>query len=145
MTLLVITVLFVPLIIFAGENDEEYRNTNNVDENTLLYFEDTPRFENLSFDIDGVVRLKPKVNDFELVSFAPMSNKVGERWALVTVRNKASGRRFLKSDYLVATFANEVQSYAIEIDESVDGGQTLSKIIFFGINKFPIVMIEIQP
>jgi len=141
----ILLTLVFPIISFAGENDWESIKNTTVDENRQLLFDDTPRLDNLSFDIDESKRLKPKANDFELLNFAPMSNKIGERWALITVRNTSSGRRFLKSEHIVATFANEEQSNARGLNESVNGGQVFSKMIFFGMNKFPIVMLEMQP
>lgn len=137
--------LIFPVISFAGENGGEYRKDTDGDEDRLLLFDETPRFDNLSFDIDEADRLKPKANDFELLHFAPMSNKIGERWVLITVKNTSTGRRFLKSEHIVVTFANEGQKNPIGLSESIDGGQVFSKSIFFGVNKFPIVMLEIQP
>ena len=127
-----------PLISFAGEN-----NVNKG--NLLLFDENTPRQDTFSFDIDESERLKPRANDFELIHYAPMSNKKGERWVLITVKNTSTGRRFLKSEHIVATFVNEEQINPIDLNESVDGGKVFSKTIFFGVNKFPIVMLEIQP
>ena len=134
-----------PLISFAGENDGEYKKYKDVDEDRLLLFDDTPRFQNLSFDIDESDRLKPKANDFELLHFAPMSNKIGERWILITVKNTSIGRRLFKSEHIVGTFANGEQTNPKGLNESVNAGQIFSKAIFFGINKFPIVILEIQP
>jgi hypothetical protein len=127
-----------PLVSFAGEKDVNK-------DNLLLFDENTPVFDKFSFDIDELERLKPKKNDFELLHFAPMSNKIGERWILITVRNKATGRRILKSEHIVATFVNGKQAYPVVIEKSVDGGEDFSDTIFFGVSKFPIVMLEIQP
>lgn len=136
---------FFPLVSFAGENVGEYGKEKYVDEDRQLLFDDTPRFDNLYFDIDESDRLKPKANDFVLLHFAPMSNKIGERWVLITVKNTSAGHRILKSEHIVATFANEQQKNPIDLSESIDAGQIFSKAIFFGVNKFPIVMLEIQP
>ena len=130
-----------PVISSASKNVVEYRK----DDDRQLLFDDTPRFDNLSFDIDESNRLKPKANDFELLHFAPMSNKIGERWVLITVKNTSTGHRLLKSEHIVATFANEEQRNPKGLNESIDGGQIFSKAIYFGVNKFPIVMLEIQP
>ena len=138
--------LICPVILFAGQNDRKDTKGMDVNEENLLFFnENTPKFDKLPFDIDESNRLKPKRNDFELIHFAPMSNKIGERWVLLTVKNTASGRRFLKSEYIVATFANAKQANPIHINESVDPGKIFSKTIFFGVNKFPVIMLEIQP
>ena len=131
--------LALSAVLVAGDLHAE--EDGRVDENTLLLFDDTPRFDNLAFDIDDLVRIRPQKNDFELLNFAPMSNKLGERWVLVTVRNTSSGRRFLKSEHIVATFANQDQAYPLNLNQSVGGGEISSKIVFFGINKFPIIII----
>ena len=127
-----------PLISFAGE-----KNVNK--DNILLFDENTPRQDTFSFDIEESERLKPRANDFELIHYAPMSNKKGERWVLITVKNTSTGRRFLKSEHIVATFVNEEQINPRDLNESVDGGEVFSKSIFFGVTKFPIIMLEIQP
>ena len=127
-----------PLISFAGE-----KNVNK--DNILLFDENTPRQDTFSFDIDESERLKPRANDFELIHYAPMSNKNGERWVLITVKNTTTGRRFLKSEHIVATFVNEEQINPRDLNESVDGGDVSPKTIFFGVTKFPIIMLEIQP
>ena len=127
-----------PLISFAGE-----KNVNK--DNILLFDENTPRQDTFSFDIEESERLKPRANDFELIHYAPMSNKKGERWVLITVKNTSTGRRFLKSEHIVATFVNEEQINPRDLNESVDGGDVSSKTIFFGVTKFPIIMLEIQP
>ena len=138
--------LICPVILFAEQNDGRDTKGMDVNEENLLFFnENTPKFDKFPFDIDESKRLRPMRNDFELVHFTPMSNKIGERWVLITVKNTASGRRFFKSEYIVATFANRKQAYPIYIDESVDPGKIFSKTIFFGVNKFPIIMLEIQP
>jgi len=127
-----------PLISFAVE-----KNVNK--DNILLFDENTPRQDTFSFDIEESERLKPRANDFELIHYAPMSNKKGERWVLITVKNTSTGRRFLKSEHIVATFVNEEQINPRDLNESVDGGDVFSKTIFFGVTKFPIIMLEIQP
>jgi hypothetical protein len=73
-----------------------------------------------------------------------MSNKMGERWVLISVRNTAAGNRFLKSEHIVATFADGRQANPRGVNESVEGGAQLTKTISFGVNKFPIVAIEIE-
>ncbi len=136
-------IFIIPIISFASEKYGEGSKDKDVTEDNLLLFdENTPRFGNFSFDIDEAKQLKPKKNDFKMLHFAPMSNKLGERWVLITVKNMSTGRRFLKSEYIVATFVNGEQGNPVNLEESVDGGEIFSKTIFFGISKFPIVMLE---
>jgi hypothetical protein len=137
----------VVVLYASGRADaEQVTKVREASKNTLLLFDDnTPHVGEFYFDIDEHERLKPRENDFELVQFAPMSNTRGERWVLITVRNTAAGRRFLKREFLVATFANGDQSYPINLNESVDAGDSFTNTISFSVNKFPIVMLEIQP
>ncbi len=115
-------------------------------EDTHLFFdENAPRDVNFSFDIEESKRLRPQPNDFEILHFSPMSNKIGERWILITVKNSAIGHRILKSEHIVATFANGDQANPINLSKSVEAGSILTKHIYFGVKKFPIVMLEIQP
>ena len=130
-------------IAFADKDVKTDEDVN--EEKSLLFDEHTPRFDAFSFDIDESKRLKPKANDFKLLQFAPMSNKIGERWVLITVRNTSTGRRFLRSEYVVATFADGKQSHPIDLEESVDAEETFTKTIFFGVSKFPIVLLATQP
>ena len=65
---------------------------------------------------------------------------------LVTVRNTAAGRRFLKRDHLVATFVNAHQAYpSNDLEEEIEAGESFTTTIPFGIYKFPIVLLEMQP
>jgi hypothetical protein len=138
--------LVCPVTLFAGEHDgKDIKSIYVNEENSLLFDENTPKFDKFPFDIDEAKRLKPEANDFELVQYAPMSNKIGERWVLITVKNTSSGHRFLRSEHIVATFTNEEQANPIDLKESVDPGEIFSKTIFFGIKKFPVLMLEIQP
>ena len=115
-------------------------------EDTHLFFdENTPRDVKFSFDIEESKRLRPQANDFEILHFAPMSNKIGERWILITVKNNAIGHRILKREHFVATFANGDQANPMNLSESVEAGRILTKHIYFGVKKFPIVMLENQP
>jgi hypothetical protein len=135
------------LFFASGQADaEQVMKVREANKNTLLLFdENTPQFKNFYFDIDEHERLKPRPNDFELIEFAPMSNKRGERWVLVTVHNTAAGRRFLTKDHLVATFANAHQAYPSALNEKIDAGETFTTTIPFGVYSFPIVILEIQP
>jgi len=126
---------------------EQVRQVSRGNKDTLLLFdENTPKFENFYFDIKEYERLKPRPNDFELIEFAPMSSKHGERWAMVTLRNTAKGRRFFKREYLVATFANKHQAYpGASLNDEIDGEETRTITVSFGTYKFPIILLETQP
>jgi hypothetical protein len=145
---LLLLAMVCPAMLFAGEKKDHgaYKSGRAVSEDTIFRFdENTPDFSGFSFNIDKSEQLEPKSNDFELIHFAPMSNKIGERGGLLTVRNTSSGRRFLKSEYVVATFANADQANPSDLNEIVDPGETNTRTINFGVHEYPIVMIQIQP
>jgi hypothetical protein len=131
---LILVVASFPKVILAGDDAKKDK---------ILYFDEVPTgMNNLHFDDDkDIVPLK---NDFELISFAPMSNDAGDRWALITVRNSASGSRKLIKKYMVATFANGKRTYAKALDIMIDGGELYSEAIEFGKSKFPIIKVEMR-
>ena len=67
-----------------------------------------------------------------------MSNDRGERWALVTFMNQASGQRLLTNEVLVAEFADGSERYALNLEAKLEGGETLTRTVFFGYHRFPI-------
>ncbi len=107
---------------------------------SVLTFDQSPTVSG-AIDFDQDDPLYPTRNDFEIVQFAAMSNELGERWALMTIKNTSAGQRFLKNKNLVATFADGSQSYAAGLDEMLKGKQQLTKTIFFGYSKFPILSV----
>lgn len=87
-------------------------------------------------------QLVPEKGPFALVESFAMSNDLGERWALVTVRNTLNSDRFLKDEHLVATFADGSQAYARNLNERLGGREVFSGSVFFGHSPFPIVQVE---
>ncbi|MEN8175452.1 MAG: hypothetical protein ABFS23_06795 [Pseudomonadota bacterium] len=79
---------------------------------------------------------------FELLSYATMSNDLGERWALITVRNVSRGMRFLKNQHLVGTFADGRRVRARNLGDKVEGAALFTKTVFFGHGPFPLVQVE---
>jgi len=86
---------------------------------------------------------KPKLSEFELVNYIAMSNDLGERWAVVTVKNKASGNRILENDHLMALFANGERSNPTTLKVIFDANETKSLTVSFGENKFPLLSINV--
>jgi hypothetical protein len=82
-----------------------------------------------------------KRNDFKLMDYELMSSESGERYALVSIKNTSSGQRFLRKENLVAIFANCTSLYPQEIEQTLAGNETLTKKIYFGKNKFPIIKV----
>ena len=85
--------------------------------------------------------MQPEQSDFEVKNFVLMSNDVGERWAVVTLTNQASGRRTLTHKHLMAIVADGQRVIPIEFMQSFKANETLSVTITFGASKFPLLSI----
>ncbi len=110
---------------------------------SVLYFTPSPsQPAQLYFKYNANDELVPDKSDFKLIGYEPMSNVIGERWALVTISNTSSGSRFLQDAQIVATFANGQQSKAVNLNERFSGMEVRTMPIMFGQNDFPIVKIE---
>jgi hypothetical protein len=126
---IIISVFF--LISFSGYADEpEVLTVDRVVPNNLQ----------LAFPND--MGEKPQVSDFQLVNYVAMSNDVGERWAVVTVRNSSSGGRSFENEHLMAVFADGVRKSPSEFKINFKGNETQTLTVSFGENKFPILSIS---
>lgn len=85
--------------------------------------------------------LQPEQSDFEINNFVLMSNEAGERWAVVTLTNQASGRRALTHKQLMAIVADGRRVAPIEFLQSFKANETLSVTINFGNIKFPLLSV----
>lgn len=130
--LLVITLLFSQTTI-AGELSPD----------DTLIFEQSPSINSpIHFKQDAP--LVPDANNFELMHWQLMSNRNGERWAMVTIKNNATGQRLLAHKDIVATFANGEQSFpVIEVREAFQSKEVRTFSIYFGERRFPIAFIAI--
>ena len=107
----------------------------------ILHFDDVQKdFEELYFPDEN--KIKPDSGVFTIVEKYYMSNGLGERWAVMTIKNTSAGKRLLKNENVVATYANGDQSYAQNLDETLDGYEIVTRAVLFGIHKFPILHIE---
>jgi hypothetical protein len=97
---------------------------------------------NIELAFDNDKNEKPKLSEFELVNYIVMSNELGERWAVVTVKNNASGNRILENDHLMALFANGERSNPTSLKIIFDAKETKSLTVSFGENKFPILSVS---
>ena len=107
----------------------------------ILHFDDVQKdFEELYFPDEN--KIKPDASVFTIVEKYYMSNGLGERWAVMTIKNTSTGKRLLKNENVIATYANGDQSYAQNLDETLDGNEIVTRAVLFGIHKFPILHIE---
>lgn len=85
--------------------------------------------------------IKPVLSAFEVINYVPLSNELGERWAVITLSNTATGNRVLEHRHLQALLANgrRVKPQAFKIN--FEAKETQSVTVSFGKNKFPILSI----
>lgn len=98
-----------------------------------------PNSFDLAFPNDANVQ--PEQSDFVVNNFALMSNDSGERWAVVTLTNRASGRRSLTQKHLMAIVADGNRVSPIEFLRTFRANETLSLTINFGESKFPLLSV----
>ncbi|WP_425355970.1 hypothetical protein [Pseudoalteromonas undina] len=130
MAKIVFSLLFLLILcanVFAAQN-----NVLNVDRAI-------PNSMQLSFPNDN--NITPKKSDFSIVSYVLMSNEEGERWAVITLTNLASGKRELNQDHLLALFADGSRLTPNEFKLGFNGNQTQSVTVSFAEYKFPILSV----
>lgn len=88
--------------------------------------------------------IHPSNSDFKVVNYTLMSNELGERWAVVTLKNTASGNRIFEKKHLLALFANGDYIHPKTEKHAFEGKEIQTLTLFFGINKFPILKIYTQ-
>lgn len=130
MAKIVVSFLFLLILcanVFAAQN-----NVLNVDRAI-------PNSMQLSFPNDN--NITPKKSDFSIVNYVLMSNEEGERWAVITLTNLASGKRELNQDHLLALFADGSRLTPNEFKLGFNGNQTQSVTVSFAEHKFPILSV----
>lgn len=84
----------------------------------------------------------PEKSDFEIIHSVSLSNESGGRWATITLTNRSSGRRILKSDHILATLANGSRRFPHIGEHILAGNETLSITVSFGNSIFPILQLS---
>lgn len=123
---------FLFLLILCANVFAAQKNVLNVDRAI-------PNSMQLSFPNDN--NITPKKSDFSIVNYVLMSNEEGERWAVITLTNLASGKRELNQDHLLALFADGSRLTPNEFKLGFNGNQTQSVTISFAEYKFPILSV----
>lgn len=80
-------------------------------------------------------------SDFHLLHTIIMSNTKGERWATITVSNKANGRRSFHQDQVLALLADGSRRLPLSFSREFKSGETASVLVNFGLSQFPILKI----
>ncbi len=134
---LLATVMVISIVPPASFADE----ISGIDK--VLHF-DQPQTPLKSLDFKHDDELEPVLNDFRIIEVSYLSNNIGERWAIVTFENKSSGQRLLKNEVIVATFADGSQTNSLNLHKILKGNEHLTKSVFFGIHRFPIVNVRVE-
>ena len=85
--------------------------------------------------------IRPEVSDFSVLHTVTMSDETGERWATVTLTNQAKGRRIIKSEHVMALFADGTRINPISVEKVFKANETNSLTIYFGNSRFPILKV----
>lgn len=102
---------------------------------------DEPVPESVSLEFSDSSELQAKLGEFRIVSTILMSNKHGERWATLTIKNTASGQRLLDREHIVALFANGERRNPEAVEQKFGSQEEISTVVSFGKSKFPIIRI----
>ena len=111
---------------------------SNPDE--VIHFDSTP-FKHVEMNCDNPDKVSPQKNDFELIDYALMSTEQGERFALVTIKNKTNGQRIFKQNQLMAILGNCSFVFPQKFEFTLSGNETTTRKIYFGLLRYPIVKI----
>ncbi|MCF6437251.1 hypothetical protein [Pseudoalteromonas sp. MMG022] len=88
-------------------------------------------------------RQYPKISDFSLQVYHPMSSEQGDRAALVTIKNMAAGKRFFQAEHVMAVLADGARHTPISTVSklALEGQQTATLTLEFGRHDYPIVSV----
>jgi len=86
-------------------------------------------------------KLSPKLSDFKVLNYVLMSNELGERWAVITMKNLSHGNRSLEASQMMALLADGSRHAPLEYQLNFKGNQTQSITVGFGQHKFPVLSI----
>ena len=113
---------------------------SRADRNDVLMLERTVD-RNLILAFPNDDKITPKISDFEVINYVLMSNELGERWCVVTLKNNSSGNRIFENTQLMALFSDGNRKAPLHYKLSFKGRETQSITISFGVSKFPILTI----
>lgn len=99
----------------------------------------------IEFAFPNELNVQPALSEFKVEHFVLMSNESGERWAVVTLTNQASGSRNLTNKQLMAQVADGSRISSTEFSQSFKANETLSVTIDFGYSEFPLLSVYSRP
>lgn len=133
-----ITLVFISAMLFsvcASAADIKRGTVLTIDQPVVDHSE-------LRFDVESSI--EPEKSDFSIVSYTLMSSPSGERWAVLTLKNKSIGHRLLNIKQVVAIFANGERRFPLELDGRISAKDVVTKTIFFSLSKFPILSLQVK-
>ena len=110
------------------------------DVDSVLHFTPTP-FKDTELNCERDKHITPKRSALILENYALMAANNGERVALVTLRNGASGQRIYNQEHIVAVLGDcsRVLPHAFEL--RLDAREQRSLQIYFGVQQQPVLQL----
>ena len=105
-----------------------------------MQFEE-PLYKNTEAPFDIDLDIEPSANEFELQDYSVMSSESGNRQAMLTIYNTASGQRIVNEDHIVAILGNGHRVHPHAFKLKLSGEQTVNQTVQFGNRRYPIVKI----
>lgn len=112
--------------------------SNDVD--SVLHFTPTP-FKGVELNCERDKHITPKRGDLILENYALMAANNGERVALVTLRNGASGQRIFNQEHIVAVLGDCSRMLPIAFEVRLSGREQRSIQIHFGQQQQPVLQL----
>lgn len=102
-----------------------------------------PSFNSYNFIDESIQRkaIEPDISTIIVVNQMLMSNEAGERWATLTLKNLANGKRIITDKHLYAVFADGDKKKAQMRPIKLQGNEVGIYTISFGYHKFPILYV----
>lgn len=96
---------------------------------------------NVNLAFPNEQNIQPEQSEFKVNNFVLMSNDTGERWAVVTLTNHASGSRSLTNKHLMALVADGQRIAPVEFSQLFKANETITITTNFGESKFPLLSV----
>lgn len=110
------------------------------DVDSVLHFTPTP-FKSVELNCEQDKHITPKRGDLILENYALMAANNGERVALITIRNGASGQRIFNQEHIVAVLGDCSRILPQAFELRLSGREQRSLQIYFGQQQQPILQL----
>lgn len=110
------------------------------DVDSVLHFTPTP-FKDSELNCERDKHITPKRSALILENYALMAANNGERVALVTLRNSASGQRIYNQEHIVAVLGDCSRVLPNAFELRLDAHEQRSLQIYFGKQQQPVLQL----